>query len=86
MVFRYDSHIIIEDLVKLESNVRIIPKSMERYSCIFTEKFRFIDSKNHRKGSLDKLSEMVEDSCGELLNDYVEKFYPSTNIGNLIRY
>ena len=62
----YDIHLFIEELVKQECNINSIvvtAKTAEKYSCVKTSRFKFIDSMQHLPSSLDKLaSEIPEDS------------------------
>ena len=54
----YDSHILIKSLARRTDDpwsIRVIPKSMESYTAIMTDKFRFLDSYAHLSSSLDKL-------------------------------
>ena len=65
----------------MEEDVRVIPRSMEKYSAIMTKRFKFIDSKNHLKASLDNLAELVEDTADKYLSNYVDKYSPSLSDG-----
>ena len=54
----YDSHMIIKSLARRVDDpwsIRVIPKSMEAYTAIMTDKFRFLDSYAHLSSSLDQL-------------------------------
>ncbi|MCP4458319.1 MAG: hypothetical protein GY816_09905, partial [Cytophagales bacterium] len=59
----YDCHLLIKKLCELEDdlwNVKLIPKNMEKYTSVITEKFRFIDSLQHLSASLDELVENLK--------------------------
>ena len=81
----YDSHMIINSLAKrIENpwNIRVIPKSMEAYTAIMTDKFRFIDSYAHLNSSLDKLVSNLRSSgpsAFEPLHSYLRHQYGSVD-------
>ena len=59
----YDSHLIIRELCAVEDNlynINIIPKNMEQYTSIRTDKFTFLDSYQHLAASLDTLTENLK--------------------------
>ena len=74
----YDCHMLINDLCNsLEdlNEVYLIPKSMEKYTSVSTEKFKFIDSFQHLPQSMEKLaSNLKKDGNHNLkpLKDYVD--------------
>ena len=58
----YDSHLLIRDLCKMEtdvSSIRLIPKTMEKYTSVITKEFKFIDSYQHLAASLSCLVDNV---------------------------
>ena len=79
-IYRYDSHLLLTDLCRLEQNVYVTPKSMEKYSAISTNRFRFIDSMNHLPCGLEKLANLITDPSPIELEKYVDEFYPSSGI------
>ena len=67
---RYDSHLLIRELcrtVKDTKEVRVIARNMQKYTAVFTSKFRFLDSYQHLSSSLDRL---VEDLKTEGLDKF----------------
>ena len=65
----YDIHLIIRELCQCTnpSKIRLIPKTMEKYTSLMTEKFFFVDSCQHLNSSLDKLvKNLVDDSLEAL--------------------
>lgn len=59
----YDSHLIIDALARREAKgLRVIPKSIENYAAIITDKFRFIDSYAHLPSSIDTLVKNLKTS------------------------
>ena len=59
----YDSHLLIRDLCAAEddlNSVSLIPKNMEQYTSIRTDKFVFLDSCQHLAASLDTLTENLK--------------------------
>ena len=75
----YDSHLIIEALAKREAfGLRVIPKSMENYAAIITNKFRFIDSYAHLPSSIGTLVNNLKSSGSSAFNhlkDFVASEY-----------
>ena len=73
----YDCHLLIKDLcdsIDDLQTVHLIPKSLEQYSSVWTEKFKFIDSLQHLPHSLEQLTEnLVNDGVHNLkpLQDYI---------------
>lgn len=74
----YDLHLAILDICALEDDVtkvHLIPKTLERYTSLKTEKFVFIDTLQHLSSGLDKLAKnLVDDSLENLalLRKYID--------------
>ena len=65
----YDLHLIIRELCrdKDPSSIRLIPKTMEKYTSLMTDKFFFVDSCQHLNSSLEKLvNNLVVDNSDSL--------------------
>ena len=77
----YDCHLLIKELCALENNinnVHLIPKSMEQYTSVSTEHFKFIDSAQHLQMSLEKLVDNLKKSGNEKFKKvklYINKFH-----------
>lgn len=74
----YDSHLFIEELTKHKGNIKIIPKTKEKYLSISKEieckkgviQIKFIDSFQFLSTSLDLLSKSLSDSNFQHLSKY----------------
>ena len=87
----YDSHLIIRDLCAAEDDlnkVSLIPKNMEQYTSIRTDKFVFLDSCQHLSASLDTLTENLkmegEDKFQSVKQFVNQKHYGSSEKFNLL--
>ena len=61
----YDCHLLIKELCDYEqdlSKVQLIPKTMEKYTSVITQRFKFIDSAQHLQMSLEKLVDNLKNS------------------------
>ena len=56
------------------SDVRLIPKNMEQYTAVMTQKFKFVDSFQHLQKSLKELTENLK------LELLLTKGQPSTTL------
>ena len=81
----YDLHLVIRELCQNvePSSIRIIPKTMEKYTSLMTEKFFFVDSVQHLNSSLDKLVNNLKKDGSDALEP-VKKFV-NTNYGGDVR-
>ena len=81
----YDLHLVIRELCKTvePSSIRIIPKTMEKYTSLMTEKFFFVDSVQHLNSSLDKLVNNLKKDGSDALEP-IKKFV-NTNYGGDVR-
>ena len=73
----YDLHLIIRELCrdKDPSSIRLIPKTMEKYTSLMTDKFFFADSYQHLNSSLEKLvNNLVVDNSDSLkpIKDFID--------------
>ena len=58
----YDSHLIFNELDKLDVKINVIPNGLEKYMAFFLNKnLVFIDSMQFMNSSLDKLVENLSD-------------------------
>ena len=63
------------------SSIRIIPKTMEKYTSLMTEKF-FVDSFQHLNSSLDKLLNNLKKDGSDALEP-VKKFVDTSYSGDM---
>ena len=77
----YDCHMLIRDLCANEvdlNKLKLIPKTMDKYTSVSTPRFRFIDSYQHLPSKLDTLVEDLKDDGDNnfsAVKEYVDLFW-----------
>ena len=86
----FDLHLFFKDLCKSVPDlrkIRIIPRSSETYTQVYTKKLLFVDTQKHLSSSLDKLVKNLSNDQMIHLRNYCETMWPgqSQKFGMLTR-